>query len=399
MALTLALPALAGCARDPVPQPLETAAGSGAMLPRLNSDAAGRVWLSWVEPASGGHALRFSALEDERWGPARTAARGENWFVNWADFPSLVHLGDERFAAHWLRKLEGGPYAYEVLMAVSSDGGEHWSSPVTPHGDGTATEHGFASLFPVAGGVGAVWLDGRNTGGGGDGGGHDHGGGGAMTLRAGGLDWAGQPLPDAQLDAMTCDCCPTSAAASMQGTVVVYRGRSKNEIRDIFATTLGPEGWSAPVAVATDDWEMPACPVNGPAIAARGKRVAAAWFTAPGGRPSVRVGFSLDGGRSWSEPAEVAAGATLGRVAIVMPDEDSAVVSWLESAEGGAVIRYRRMHADGRSGRAMALASTSAARSSGFPQLALQGERLVFAWTEVGEPSAIATATVPMPRQ
>lgn len=396
MALALGLSGLAACARDPAPQPLETDAGSGAMLPRLNHDAGGRVWLSWVEPAAGGHALRFSALGDEGWEAARTAASGGDWFVNWADFPSVVHLGEERFAAHWLHKLEGGPYAYEVLMAVSSDGGERWSDPVTPHGDATATEHGFVSLFPVDGIVGAVWLDGRNTGGGGHGGGHEHGGG-AMTLRAGGLDWTGQPLPEAELDAMTCDCCPTSAAASVQGTVVVYRGRREGEIRDIFATTLGPEGWSEPVAVAADGWEMPACPVNGPGIAARGSHLAAAWFTAPGGRPSVRIGFSADSGRSWGEPAEVAADTALGRVAIVMPDEKSAVVSWLETAEGGAVIRYRRMHADGRSGRVMTLATTSAARSSGFPQLALHEERLIFAWTEVGEPSAIATASVPLP--
>ena len=36
--------------------------------------------------------------------------------------------------------------------------------PVSPHHDGTQTEHGFASLFQAPGaGLGMVWIDGRAT--------------------------------------------------------------------------------------------------------------------------------------------------------------------------------------------------------------------------------------------
>ncbi|MBK8324867.1 MAG: hypothetical protein IPL06_19865 [Betaproteobacteria bacterium] len=50
-------------------------------------------------------------------------------------------------------------------MSQSADGGRTWSTPVTPHRDGTASEHGFVSLVADTGGVLAVWLDGRKTGG------------------------------------------------------------------------------------------------------------------------------------------------------------------------------------------------------------------------------------------
>lgn len=386
----------AGCGNRAVPEVLETPAAAGAMLPRLSSDPAGVTWLSWVEPDAQGHALRFASLGEAGWSAVGTAAQGAGWFVNWADFPSVVHLGEGRMAAHWLRKLEGGPYAYEVRMSVSDDGGVHWSAPVPPHGDGTATEHGFVSLFALHDGAGAVWLDGRNTAGGEHGEGH-HATQGAMTLRAGGLDGAGRPLPEFELDARVCDCCSTAAATSTHGTTVVYRDRSGEEIRDIRAVTLGPGGWSAPVPVGDEGWVMPACPVNGPALATRGGHLAAAWFTAAQERPRVLAAFSSDGGRRWTDAVEVAADAPLGRVAIVMPDADSAVVSWLEQGAEGAAIRYRRVAANGPLLAVHTLAATSPARSSGFPQMALAGQRLVFAWTEVGDPAAIATATVPVP--
>lgn len=390
---------LAGCGRG-APTLLETPAAPGAALPRLSVDPDGMAWLSWVEPKDGGHALRFSALGPEGWTPVRTAAAGSDWFVNWADFPSVIHLGAGRLAAHWLRKVEGGPYAYHVQMSLSDDGGAHWSAPLTPHADASPTEHGFVSLFARDAGVGAVWLDGRHTGAdsaaGHDHDGHGHGSG-AMTLRAGGLDWSGARLPETELDDSTCDCCPTAVAEVPGGVVVVYRDRAPGEIRDIRATTLGPDGWSASVPVGEDGWEMPACPVNGPAVAARDSRVAAAWFTAAGGTPSIRLAFSADGGRHWGAPMTVADGAVLGRVAVVMPDADSAVVSWLEQSRTRAEIRFRRLDADGRAGPSYKLAATVAARSSGFPQMALHGDRLLFAWTAVGEPSMVRAATAPVP--
>jgi len=42
------------------------------------------------------------------------------------------------------------------------------------------------------------------------------------------------------------------------------------------------------------------------------------------------------------------------------------------------------------------LATTSAARSSGFPQMISLGDRLVLAWTEATEPSRLRTAVLPL---
>jgi hypothetical protein len=410
--LLAGLLAIAACGRGPAPTLLETPASPGASLPRLSVDPEGLAWMSWVEPEGDGHALRFSAFEDGRWREPRTAAQGRDWFVNWADFPSVVHFGAGRMAAHWLQKVDGGLYAYHVKMAVSTDAGANWSAPLAPHADESPTEHGFVTLFPRPGGVGAAWLDGRNTQpndhrehddpAGHDGhphpDAHQHAHGeGPMTLRAGGLDWHGARLPEIELDPMTCDCCPTAAAETSTGIVVLYRDRTPEEIRDIRAVVQGPEGWSSPALVSDDGWEMPACPVNGPAVAAHGERLAAAWFTAAGGVPRIRLAFSTDGGHRWGPAIEVADGPVVGRVAVVMPDPDSAVVSWLDQSRMRAEIRFRRIGRDGSAGAAYKLATTVAARSSGFPQMALAGDKLLFAWTAVGDPSSLRTAIAPLP--
>lgn len=404
----LAAWALAGCGGAPAPagdaplRPLDPPAAEGSGEPNLARGAEGRIHLSWLEPApGGGHRLRFASLGGGGapvpalgWSEARTVAAGEDFFVNWADFPSVVEAEDGTLAAHWLQRNGEGTYAYGVRIAVSGDGGATWRGPVVPHDDGTATEHGFVSLFDdPSGGLGAVWLDGRDFAREGD-------GPPAspmeaqMSLRYARLaaDGAG-PSPGtgsgspvvrarALVDARTCDCCQTSVAVTDGGALLVYRDRSEDEVRDIYAARLGPDGWSEPRPVADDGWEIAACPVNGPSVDARGSRAAVAWFTAARDTSRVRAVFSTDAGATFGTPVRVDEGEPVGRVDLVLAPDGSAVVSWLEVREGGAEILLRRVTPAGEAGPPVTAAASSAARSAGFPRMALAGDRIVLAWTD-----------------
>jgi hypothetical protein len=372
--------------------------GAGSRYPHLAALEGGAAVMSWLQPLDGGgFALQYATWRDGAWGPARTVAAGADWFVNWADFPSVVPVGGNTWAAHWLEQRAGNTYAYDVRIAVSGDSGANWTAPMSPHEDGTATEHGFVSLFGVDGVPQAVWLDGRRTAGGHD---HDAGHGaaaaGAMTLRTATIGVDGRRAgTDLEIDARVCDCCQTDVALSAEGPVAVYRDRSEGELRDIALVRRHDGRWSAPVRVHADGWKIDACPVNGPAVDARGRRVVVAWFTAPD-RPRLRLAFSDDAGRSFAPPLEVASGDVTGRVDVVLFEDGRAVVSWMRRSQDGAEIVARPYTRDGAAGTPVVVASAAVQRSSGFPQMVRAGDGLLFAWTGPGDPPRLHAAFAPL---
>ena len=414
---------LAGCSRQPAAPPaaapsasppptpwlgeavvVPSPAGAGARFPHLAVTPDGTITvMSWLEPVGdqGEFRLRFSRWGDTGWNAPVDVAAGKDWFINWADFPSVMPSADGAWAAHWLQQKPGGVYSYDVMVRLSEDAGRTWSPPRVAHDDGTATEHGFVSIAEVNGQPYAVWLDGRATAGEGHGHGNgeqhaEHGGGaGAMTVRGAALLWSGVPA-GVEIDDRVCDCCQTDVAATDDALVLVYRDRSNDETRDIRAARLVDGAWSAPVAVHADGWRIDACPVNGPAVAARDDTVAVAWFTAPD-QPRVRLAWSTDGGRTFGEPIEVAHGKVVGRVDVVLLDDGRAVVSWLDEGTAGAVIRAQPFTAQGPSAPAADVAHANVARSSGFPQMTRIPGGLLFAWTATGSTPAVVTARAPLP--
>lgn len=366
---------------DPPAQP-------GSLAPNLSVSPSGRVYLTWIEPlGESDHALSFSVLEGSRWDVPRTVARGRGWLVNWADFPSLLPVSDDTLFAHWLVLRDVSREAYDIHVARSTDGGATWSGPVVPHRDGTQSEHGFVSMWPVGTHeAGLVWLDGRKSAG---------GDAGEMTLRSARMDEQGALHDEVELDGRVCDCCQTAAATTADGPVIAYRDRDPSEIRDISVVRLRDRSWTPPMPASDDRWQIAGCPVNGPALDARGTTLALAWFTAAGNVPRVFVSFSRDSGATFEPPIRVDDDHPLGRVAVGVTGTGRALVSWLEQRGDAAEIRVRGVTPGLAPGAAAVVASTSAARVSGFPRMRIAGDRVVFAWTEPSDgaaPSRIRSA-------
>jgi len=386
--------AVTGACLPPAPpavREIDSPAAPGSAEPDLAAGADGGLYLSWIEPDADGHALRFSRLRGDAWSAPRTIATGDEWFVNWADFPSLAAAADGRLAAHWLVRSGESTYAYAVRASVSEDGGRSWAEPVEVHPDGTATEHGFVTLVPRDdGGFSVVWLDGRHmdpeyT----ERGDHPP----AMTLRHAVLDRGAEVRDELLLDEQVCECCATDAVLTEGGALVVaYRDRTADEIRDIYVIRMTDGSVSQPVRVHADGWEIAGCPVNGPALAADGERVAIAWFTAAGETARVLTALSDDGGVNFGAPVRLDGGDPLGRVDVVFLESGSVLVSWLEKHGERAEIRLRELRNDGELRPAVTVATTSGARASGFPRLARDAGRTIIAWTEPGEPSRVRTA-------
>ncbi len=354
--------------------------------PYLFTDAKGNTYLSWMEVMEGVNYLKFSRLVNGKWSEPQLIGSGENWFVNWADYPMLASNG-QQLMAHYLGKSSEGTYAYDVMLTASQDGGTTWSEPKSVHDDAKQAEHGFVSILPYGDNFLIAWLDGRNTVM--EGMEHHEGHHGQMSIRAAIVDRNGMKSNEWELDNRTCDCCQTVAALTDNGPVVIYRDRSDEEIRDMSIVRFVNGRWTEPKAVFNDNWKIAGCPVNGPRADAIGNNLAIAWFSSPEGDANVRVIFSSDGGATFGEPIKIDEGKAIGRVDVVMLDANNAAVSWME----GAAIKAAKVNRDGAKEKSFTIASSSDARSSGFPQLTKSGDQLIFAWTD-DKDKIIKTASV-----
>lgn len=369
--------------------PLPTPPGSG--MPQITASG-DRAILSWLEVAPTGATLKFAERTDHGWTEPRTAASGTGWFVNAADVPSVARLKDGTLVAQWLTETNPDREAYDIRLAFSHDHGQTWTAPISPHHDGTTTQHGFVSLFEMPQrGLGLVWLDGRQT---------DNPENDNMSVRAATFDSAGAQRDERLVDDRVCDCCPTSVAVTSDGPIVAYRDRSGDEIRDIAVSRLINSAWTASRIVHDDHWQIEACPVNGPALSADGRRVAVAWFTAAGDQGRAFVAFSDDAGATFGEPIRVDDSGATGRVGVVLTGEGSALVSWLERVDKSTALRFRRVDRSARRGPAQTVPAADGSRPTGYPRMIRRGNEILFAWTEVhGEdPSLLHTATAVLPR-
>jgi hypothetical protein len=383
-------------ARTPSPSvvPVDTPAAAGSQAYALSVGGDGRTYLVWIEPAGEGlHALKFSRLEGHAWSAPREISRGGNWFVNWADHPSLTALPDGTLLAHWLVHTgrKQGSYGYGIRVARSSDQGATWSTIFEDGMENVSDYAGFLTFGFEPDGARAVYLSPvvPDTGGVG----HENGAEPVKMLAAVHMDSRGIPIARQVIDGDVCSCCTTDIAATDEGLVAVYRDHRPGDIRDISIARLESRGWTGPTRVHEDGWKIAGCPTNGPVADARGQAVAVAWFTAANDTPRVKVAFSSDGGRRFSPPVTVDDGRPVGWPDIVMLEDGTAIVSWLERrGEGVGEVLLRRVSADRKAGPPLAVAESISGRATGVPHMVRTGDRVMLAWRK----DRVQTAAVPI---
>lgn len=359
----------------PIVQSIVSPAGNNSALPSLFSDK-GKMLMSWVEKENDSlSVLKYAAFREGEWHTAREILRGADWFVNWADFPSITE-NNGNLISHVLKKSSEGTYSYDVKLNILPIGETAWQNDISLHSDGTPTEHGFVTSLPYKDGFFMTWLDGRNTLEDKDG--HR----GAMTVRAALVSSKGEIQNDWELDARVCDCCQTTAALTSNGPVVIYRNRSEEEIRDMAIVRWVDGQWTSPKIVYADNWIIKGCPVNGPKASVSKNALAMTWFTAANGQPKVQLIFSGDGGATFDDPIVVAEDKALGRVDVLLLNEQTALVSWMEAHDGMAQLKAIKIHRDGTKSKHHVIAKMDASRTSGFPQMERVGEQIYFAWTD-----------------
>jgi hypothetical protein len=375
--------------------------GPNSSGPQLTASDRG-VILSWVERVGAMAHLKYAERTSSGWSEPTMVASGNNWFLSYADPPTVLRRPDGTLVASWLISTNPMYEGNDLQVSYSKDNGKTWARPFVPHHDGTEQQHAFPSFFELPGnGFGVSWLDGRDTQPS-----EADPNGGPMALRYATYDAQWKRTGEGVVDRQACECCSTAAAMTSEGVLIAFRDRSDTEIRDIAVSRFENGTWTESMVVHNDNWEVYGCPVNGPALSASGRQAAVAWFTVKNDQGQAYAALSRDAGRTWGTPIRLDDAVSLGRVDVEVLDDGSAVATWVEFADSRSQLRMRRIDASGAKSPAVSVAAgIEGGRASGFPRLARQGDELVFAWTEsavVGDSSqpllTVHTAVAHLPK-
>ena len=370
-------------------EPLASPAAAGSSEPQMTVSRQGLI-LSWIERT--GHStrtLKFAERKASGWTTPTTVSSGDNWLISDVDPPTVLRRSDGTLVASWLvstnRKLEGS----DLHLTYSTDNGKTWAQSFLPHHDGTKGQHAFPSFFEIPGDLfGLVWLDARAQAA------NPEDLDASISLRYAAFDRSWTQTADTTVDARVCECCSTATAVTANGVLAAFRDRSEKEIRDIAVSRLENGKWTASTPVHNDNWEIDGCPINGPALSARGSEVVAAWFTVKNTQGQAWAAFSSNSGHTWGTPIRLDDTQSLGRVDVDMLDDGSAVATWVELADNQRQFRLRRIEPSGAKSPGVTITDLAGSSASSFPRMALVEGELVFAWTDA---SVIRTAAARLP--
>ena len=362
--------------KDFVVEEIQFSFGKNNAQPNLVSDG-DQLTLTWISSEEDQNAILFySQYEDNKWTEPISIDSGSDWFVNWADFPAHA-TNEDLLLTSYLKKSDSGTYTYDVLLNLETLSGKKIKENFLLHTDGIKAEHGFVSMVPsLKNGFYVTWLDGRNTAINSEEAHHK-----AMTIRFAEITSIGKIINETELDATTCDCCQTSIAMSSEGPLVVYRNRSKDEIRDIFITRYKDGLWEKPRPIHNDGWVINGCPVNGPKVVVNSLNTAVAWFTAAEGKPKVNVSFSNSDGGDFKPPIQLNDLNALGRVDVAFLTSSEVLVSYMELDDHGTYLKIKKVSIDGKVSEAKTIAVIDEGRNSGVPQLEIIKGNVFLAWT------------------
>ena len=337
----------------------------------------GLLSLTWISSDKDMNAsLNFRQFQNQEWTNTLTLATGSNWFVNWADFPTHAISGD-RILTSYLKKSASGTYTYDVFLSLRDLSGNKIKDDFILNTDGFKAEHGFVSIVAKdSEGFFVSWLDGRNTVEKDINGNHK-----PMTIRFAEITSAGDIVNENELDSSVCDCCQTSITYTDKGPIVVYRDRSKEEVRDIYVTRNIDDKWEAPAAVHNDGWVIYGCPVNGPKVVSNSNNIAVSWFTVYDGKPRVNLSFSKSYGASFDSPIQINDNNAIGRVDVLYLNDREVLVSYMEDDNFDTYLRLKKVSIDGQVSKPITISKIDSGRNTGVPQLEILNDEIFVVWT------------------
>lgn len=347
----------------------EPALGVGAAF-----DTRGGLWLASVRD---GHVLvRRSGDLGKTFGkPVIVNPVAEKIYASGENRPEIaIGPGGEIYVA-WTQQPDP-QWTGNIRFARSVDGGKHFSTPATVNHDTAVVTRGFDSLIVAGNGdVLVAWID----------------AGDRAKAKAAGETYHGFALDYAwsadagktftfqrEVAAHTCECCRTAAAREPGGSIaMLFRMDYPGDIRDHAFAVLHADGKiDGPARATFSDWQVAACPDQGPglAIGADGVRHAV-WYEAAHG-PAIWYG-QLDPGHPPKHLLKLG-GPGAGHADVAVHGRD-VWVAWNQVSAKGYQLMLRASHDDGDTfGAPHAIAESTDAVYS--PQLLVHDGHAYVGW-------------------
>jgi hypothetical protein len=336
----------------------------------------GTLWLAWMaggqvtvaSSRDGGRTLSTSAqvtqgTRDLDWGP---------------DARPKIALDRNGDIALTFSTFRDKAFNGEVLYSRSTDGGRTFAPP-QPITDNTESQRFDALGFDSDGTLFAAWLDKRNR----------------VPVQQAGKKYEGAALFFASskdggatysqakmVVDNTCECCRLGLAFDPSGhPVIVFRNIFEGSVRDHAIVTFTGEGIPGELhRVSEDDWQVTACPHQGPSLAiAPSGTYHVAWYTNGKIRKGLFYAQSRDGGKTFSQPMAIGDPAKAPSRPYVIAGSQGTAMVWKEFDGEKTSVNLRTSADDGKTWSASRTIS-STADSSDHPLLASDGRQYYLSW-------------------
>jgi hypothetical protein len=190
-------------------------------------------------------------------GPAETVATVATLALGMHRGPRLVALGDTLVLSAVAGEVGGGKDG-DVLAWRSIDRGQHWSAPVRVSDVPAAAREGLHAMAAYGATVAAAWLDLR-----------EKGTTLVVAVSTdGGAHWSPNVVAYRSPTGTICQCCHPSLVVDGTGRISVMFRNERQGARDMYliASTDGGRTWTGGEKVGKGTWPLKSCPMDGGAL-------------------------------------------------------------------------------------------------------------------------------------
>jgi len=336
----------------------------------------GTLWLAWM---AGGQVLVASSRDQSHSFSAPVRVTRENLDLDWGPDarPKIVVDREGRISLAF-SIFRDKAFNGEVLFTHSADGGKSFAEPrpITPDKESQRFE---ALALDADGTVFAAWLDKRNRVAAQQNGQKYEGSGLFFAVSKDG----GASYSDARMvKDNTCECCRLAIAFDGPGRpVVLFRNIFEGGIRDHAIVTFKDLATPGEVhRVSRDEWQIAACPHQGPSLAiSQNGSFHAVWYTNGKERKGLFYARSRDGGKTFSDPLPIGRPDHAPSRPYILAGPRGLALVWKEFDGEKTTVDLMVSHDDGQSWSApRTIAATTDA--SDHPLLISDGRRTYLSW-------------------